>query len=90
MQPSKNMSKILAIFGATGQQGGSVLQYVLNDSELSQMYKIRAIVRDVSSEKAKHLKEKVEVAYGDVLDLNSLETALTGAHTVFSMTVSNS
>ena len=80
------MSKVLAVFGATGQQGGSVINYVRNDPELSQKYKIRAITRDVNSEKAKRLKEKVEVVPGDVLDRASLETALTGAHTVFAMT----
>ena len=78
--------KILAVFGATGQQGGSVVDYVLNDPELSQKYKIRAISRDVNSDKAKQLKEKVEVVQADVLDRASLETALTGAHTVFAMT----
>ncbi|KAL9099093.1 MAG: hypothetical protein Q9163_005356 [Psora crenata] len=80
------MSKILAVFGATGQQGGSVINYVLNDPELSQKYKIRAITRDPNSEKAKQLREKVEVVQGDMLNRASLETALTGAHTVFAMT----
>lgn len=80
------MSKILVVFGATGQQGSSVINYVLNDPELSQQYKLRAITRDVNSDKAKQLKEKVEVVQGDVADRASLETALTGAHTVFAMT----
>ncbi|EXJ96157.1 hypothetical protein A1O1_01283 [Capronia coronata CBS 617.96] len=80
------MAKILAVFGATGQQGGSVVKYVLNDPELSQEYKVRAITRDVNSEKAKQLKEKVEVVQGDVSDRASLEKALTGTHTVFAMT----
>ncbi|KAJ4303211.1 hypothetical protein N0V90_002104 [Kalmusia sp. IMI 367209] len=80
------MSKILAIFGATGQQGSSIVDYVLNDSELSLQYKIRAITRDVTSEKAKQLKDKVEVVHGDILNRSSLETALTGVHTVFIMT----
>ncbi|KAF8850429.1 NAD(P)-binding protein [Acephala macrosclerotiorum] len=81
------MPKILAIFGATGVQGGSLINYVLNDPELSQKYKIRAITRDVNSEKAKQLKEKVEVVQGDVLNRSSLETALTGTHTIFAMTM---
>lgn len=80
------MSKVLAVFGATGQQGGSVINYVLNDPELSRKYKIRAIIRNVSSEKAKRLKEIVQVVQGDVLNRASLEAALTGAHTVFAMT----
>jgi len=80
------MSKILAVFGATGVQGGSVINYVLNDPELSQKYKIRAITRDVNSEKVKQLQEKVEVVQGDMLNQASLETALAGAHTVFAMT----
>ena len=81
------MSQILAVFGATGQQGSSVVDYVLHDPELSQKYKIRAITRDVNSEKSKQLKEeKVEVVQGDVLKRASLETALTGVHTVFAMT----
>jgi uncharacterized protein YbjT (DUF2867 family) len=65
--------------------GSSVVNYVLNSTELSQKYKLRAITRDVNSEKAKQLKKKVEVVQGDVLDQASLETALTGAHTVFAL-----
>jgi uncharacterized protein YbjT (DUF2867 family) len=80
------MSQILAVFGATGQQGSSVVDYVLNDSELSQQYKIRAITRDINSESAKRLKEKVEVVHGDMLNRPSLLTALAGVHTVFAMT----
>lgn len=80
------MSKILAVFGATGQQGSSVVDYVLNDSELSQQYKIRAITRDINSESATRLKEKVEVVHGDMLNRASLLTALAGVHTVFAMT----
>ncbi|KAK0636735.1 hypothetical protein B0T17DRAFT_613423 [Bombardia bombarda] len=66
------MSTILAVFGAAGQQGSS----------------IRAITRDVNSEKANALKGKnVEVVRGDVSGRASLETALTGAHTVFAVAV---
>ena len=87
LRTAHKMSKVLAVFGATGQQGGSVIDYVLHDPELSQKYKIRAITRDVNSEKAKQLKEKVEVVQGDVLKRASLETALTKVHTVFAMTM---
>ena len=80
------MSKILAVFGATGQQGGAVVDYVLNDPELSQAYRICAITRDANSKNAKRLQEKVEVVQADVFNRASLETALTGAHTIFAMT----
>jgi uncharacterized protein YbjT (DUF2867 family) len=79
------MAKVLAVFGATGKQGGSVVNYVLNDPELSKRYKIRAITRDVNSEQSKQLKN-VEVVQGDVLDPASLDAALTGVHTIFLMT----
>ena len=59
---------------------------MLNDSQLSQEYKIRAITRDVDSEKSKQLKDKVDVVQGDVLNPASLDTALAGVHTVFIMT----
>ncbi|KAJ5921568.1 hypothetical protein N7454_009042 [Penicillium verhagenii] len=81
------MFKVFAIVGATGQQGSSVLNHVLNDPELSQQYKLRAITRDVNSEKAQELKKKnVEVVEGDISNSTSLATALTGVHTVFAMT----
>lgn len=80
------MSKLFAVFGATGQQGGAVIDYLLKDAELSQAYKIRAITRDPNSKSAKRLQEKVEVVQADVLNRASLETALTGVHTVFAMT----
>ena len=67
------MPMILAIFGATGQQGSSIVDYVLNDPELSKQYTIRAITRDVDSDKAKQLKKNVEVVRGDVLDRASLK-----------------
>ncbi|CAM1511973.1 Fc.00g094860.m01.CDS01 [Cosmosporella sp. VM-42] len=82
------MSNILAVFGATGQQGSSVVNYVLNDPELSQKFKVRAITRDANSEKAKQLKEKnVEVVSGDSSDRASIQAALTSVHTVYIMTV---
>lgn len=80
------MPKVLVVFGGTGKQGGSVVEHVINDPELSQKYNVRCITRDVDSDKAKQLREKVEVVQGDVNDRESLERALTGANTVFAMT----
>jgi uncharacterized protein YbjT (DUF2867 family) len=82
------MSQILTVFGATGQQGSSVIDYVLNDTELSRMFKLRAITRDPNSEKAQKLRAKnIEVVRGDVLELASLDAALRDTHTVFLVTV---
>ena len=80
------MSKLLAVFGATGQQDALTINYLPNDTELSQKYKIRAITRDANSEKVKQLKDILQVVLGDVLNRPFLETALTGAHTAFATT----
>ncbi|KAH7303221.1 hypothetical protein B0I35DRAFT_455312 [Stachybotrys elegans] len=80
------MSKLLTVFGATGKQGGSVVNYVLNDPTLSQLYKIRIITRDAKSAKAKQFQEGVEVVEGDMMDREFLEIALSGTNTVFIMT----
>lgn len=52
------MSKILTVFGATGNQGGSVIEAILADPALSKEYKIRAITRDTSKPAAKALAAK--------------------------------
>lgn len=46
------------MFGATGNQGGSVVKTVLSHPELSKTYKIRAITRDVTKPASIALKEK--------------------------------
>lgn len=56
------MSKILTVFGATGQQGGSLIDYVLKNSKLSKTYSVRGVTRDVSKAAAVALKKRgVEV-----------------------------
>lgn len=56
------MSKILTVFGATGNQGGSVIEAVLSDPILSKEFKIRGITRDASKPAAQALAAKgVEV-----------------------------
>ncbi|RDW92377.1 NmrA family transcriptional regulator [Coleophoma crateriformis] len=83
------MSKLLIVFGATGQQGGSVITSVINDPELSKQYKMRAITRDPSSKSSKEIEAKgIEVVQADADDQESLRQALQGAHTVVGITVS--
>jgi uncharacterized protein YbjT (DUF2867 family) len=55
------MSKIIAVFGASGNQGGSVIRALLNDATLSKEFKIRAVTRDVNKDSIVALtKEGVE------------------------------
>lgn len=56
------MSKLITVFGATGQQGGSVIRTILNDETLSKEFKIRGISRDTSKPEAQALvKQGVEL-----------------------------
>lgn len=52
------MAEVLTVFGATGNQGGSVIKRVLEHQQLSKRYKIRGITRDVSKPAAKELVSK--------------------------------
>lgn len=57
------MSKVITVFGATGNQGGSVIKHILADPTLSSTFKIRAITRDVNKPAARALADKgVELA----------------------------
>lgn len=48
-------NNILTVFGATGNQGGSVIKTILADPVLSQKWKLRGITRDTSKPAAKEL-----------------------------------
>ena len=67
------MSRIL-VTGATGQQGGSVVNALLDAG-----HEVRALTRNAQSDKAQALEGRgVELAQGDFTDRSSLEKALTG------------
>lgn len=56
------MSKTFVVFGATGQQGGALIDYILHHPEFSKTFRLRGITRNVSSAAAEELKQKsVEV-----------------------------
>ncbi|KAF9159543.1 hypothetical protein DFQ26_006416 [Actinomortierella ambigua] len=81
--------KILVVFGATGNQGGSVIDTFLSDPHLTSRYHLRAVTRDASRPAAKALQAKgAEVVEGDVDDTASLARVLNGAHIVFLTTMS--
>jgi len=73
--------KKILVFGATGAQGGSVVEY------LSGHYPIRAVVRNPTTEKAVALAQKgVELVTGD-LSTGVPDSAFQGIHAVFLVTV---
>jgi hypothetical protein len=77
------MAKIIAIIGATGGQGGSVVSALLKNPE----YKIRGITRNADSANAKALASKgVEVVTADLNDEASLISAFSGAHAIYAVT----
>lgn len=81
------MSKILVVLGATGQQGGSVISYILNNPLLLKEYSIRGISRDPSQASAQALKLKgVEIVEADINRPDSLKNAFKDAHIVFGQT----
>lgn len=47
--------KIITVFGATGNQGGSVVQIFLNDPKLKDKWAVRGVSRNVESGSAKEL-----------------------------------
>ncbi|KAH7381038.1 hypothetical protein BKA64DRAFT_584655 [Cadophora sp. MPI-SDFR-AT-0126] len=82
--------KLLVVFGATGNQGGSVANFVLDDPKLSAQYSVRAITRSALSRKAQALKSKgAEIVEADLDKASTLPAAVAGAHTVFALTTTS-
>lgn len=77
------MNKLIVVLGATGGQGGSVVDSFLQ----APGWKVRGLTRNASSEKATALKAKgVEMVQGNTDDQTSLEAAFQGAHAIFAFT----
>ncbi len=67
--------KIIAVVGATGAQGGGLVRAILNDPDHE--YKVRALTRDVNSDKAKELANMgAEVVAANVDDIESLKQGI--------------
>lgn len=81
------MGKTLAVLGATGNQGGSVVNNVLSDPQLSKEWKIRIVTRNVNSDAAKKFESKgCQVVQGDNSNYGDLVNAFKDAQAVFIMT----
>jgi uncharacterized protein YbjT (DUF2867 family) len=73
--------KIIAVTGATGQQGGQVARRLL-----AQGWKVRALTRDVNKPAAKELADAgAELVPGDMENRAQLDAAFNGAYGVFSV-----
>ena len=74
-------NKIIAVTGATGQQGGAVARKLLADG-----WKVRALTRDLNKPEARELKKLgAEIVPGDMDDRTQLDAAFAGAYGVFSV-----
>jgi uncharacterized protein YbjT (DUF2867 family) len=74
-------SKQILVFGATGQQGGSVTAALLKAG-----WRVRALVRDPASKKSVALRDAgAEIVVGTFADTASMRRAMQGVHGVFSV-----
>jgi uncharacterized protein YbjT (DUF2867 family) len=77
--------KIIAVVGATGAQGGGLVDAILEDK--SGQYAVRALTRSVDSEKARVLAARgAEVVAANVDDAGSLRKAFEGVYGAFCVT----
>ncbi|KAH7071393.1 hypothetical protein BKA63DRAFT_419387 [Paraphoma chrysanthemicola] len=81
------MSKLITVFGSTGNQGGSVVRAILNHPQLSKEWKIRGITRNANKPDAQALvKQGVEMVSADLNSKDSILAAITGSTAVFGVT----
>eukprot|EP00531_Pseudo-nitzschia_arenysensis_P018997 CAMPEP_0116132684 /NCGR_PEP_ID=MMETSP0329-20121206/9686_1 /TAXON_ID=697910 /ORGANISM="Pseudo-nitzschia arenysensis, Strain B593" /LENGTH=322 /DNA_ID=CAMNT_0003627229 /DNA_START=69 /DNA_END=1037 /DNA_ORIENTATION=+ len=84
MAAQDNNKKLIAVVGATGSQGGAVVDALLTASD---EFAIRAITRNPDSEKSKALEAKgCEVVKADADDVASMVSALEGCYGAFLVT----
>jgi len=76
-----NSDKLILVSGATGQQGGATTRHLL-----AKGFKVRALTRDVQSDKAEALAAQgAEIVRGNLEDRAALDRALQGVYGVFSV-----
>ncbi|KAK2808559.1 hypothetical protein FQN50_004591 [Emmonsiellopsis sp. PD_5] len=79
--------KLVTVFGATGNQGGSVIRSLLRNST---QFRVRGITRNLDSDKAKELaKAGVEVVKADGFKKDELVNAFKDSWAVFANTNSS-
>lgn len=74
--------KIITVFGATGSQGGSVIESLLGNA--SNEFKLRGITRNTASDKSNALASRgIEMVQADGLVKDQIVKALEGSWGVF-------
>lgn len=77
--------KTIVVVGATGAQGGGLLHAILNDPDHE--FNVRAVTRDVTTDKAKALASLgVEVVAADLDNSESVKKAFQGAYGAYCVT----
>ena len=77
--------KIIVVFGATGAQGGGLVRAILSDPNSE--FAVRAVTRDVNSDKAKELADLgAQLVSADIDDPASMHKALDGAYGAYFVT----
>jgi uncharacterized protein YbjT (DUF2867 family) len=77
--------KIITVFGATGAQGGGLVRAILKDPNSE--FAVRAVTRDVNSDKAKELKQLgAELVAADIDNPETIGQALKGAYGAYFVT----
>ena len=76
-----SQNRTILVFGATGQQGGSVANALQSEG-----WQVKALVRDPNTDKANALADQgIELVRGNLADTQSMQTAMKGAYGVFSV-----
>lgn len=92
--PIPTASHVIAVVGATGNQGAGVIQALLGSrTPDGGLWHVRGVTRDPNSPKAKKFlsdhqtsDNRLSLVPGDAYDKDSLQVAFAGAYGVFAMT----
>lgn len=77
------MPKTITVYGASGQQGGAVVEAIKRHPTLSKLYHVRGVTRDRSQP---NLRRDIDWIEADLNDPESVCAATTGSDAVFAST----
>ncbi len=79
------MSRVIAVFGATGAQGGGLARAILSDRQ--RRFRLRAVTRKPDSPAARALEAQgAEIVVADLDDPAAVRRAMDGAHGAYCVT----